>query len=157
MQVLDDLIDFKKNRGANYASETAYWLIVDWDGRELSEMNRIADRATENGCHMADSNPCFEIWLFQHFSSVQKFKGFAGDAASKGCSRVITELKKQFDEHYDKSKYNVLRYLRKVDSAIRNSTADDQSGDEFRTEYAGSRVYRLVESIIDSSPNNPRH
>jgi len=152
IQVLDDLICFKKNRGTKYAQGTPYWLIVDWDGRESSEIEAVAGKAKENGCRLADSNPCFEVWLFQHYSSLRKIKGLAGDAVEGGCSRIIRELKKKkYDPNYDKSKYDVLKYLGCLDAAVINASGDDFESDDERMTLAHSRVYKLVESIINSS------
>ncbi len=108
-EILNDLVRYRSQQERSRRKIDEYWIVFDHDDTKDHELKQVFKRAKKEKICVADSNPCFEVWLFQHFSPVQKFKGFAGDAASKGCSRVISELKRQFDKHYDKNKYNVSR------------------------------------------------
>ena len=156
-QVLEDLISFKEQYGENYPEGTTYWLVVDRDRRTFSEMNLIAEKAKKNSCCLVDSSPCFEVWLFQHFASIRDTKGFEGNAAHGGCKYVIEVLRSKYDSHYDKSKYNVEKYLKLIEAAVSNAMADDSSRDEYSDFDVGSRVYRLAQAIIDSSTQGLLH
>ena len=157
-QVLADLVKFKDSEGVKYAEGTPYWLVIDVDGRPKSEIDEIANRANSQGCQLADSNPCFEIWLLQHFSRVSQIKRLSGDAIASGCSKVIDKLQsKGFDPSYRKTRYDTSKYMERLEDAISNAAQDDRIDDEHKGRIAGSRVYKLAQSIIDSSPNRLLH
>ena len=147
MQVLDDLIAFKNAHSEKYLSDTSYWLIIDRERRPSSEMTKLANKAKENGCILADSNPCFEVWLFQHYRTITSVKGLAGQILHGGCSKMINHLRKQpYDPSYDKSKYRVANYLARLEPATANAKTDDTDCGESFLAGAGSRVYQVVES-----------
>ena len=157
-QVLDDLLNFKDAHSENYPEETPYWLVIDVDGRHKSKIDEIDNEANSHGCHLAESNPCFEIWLLQHFSRVSQIKGLSGDATAGGCSAVIQHLRSErFDPSYDKAKYNTSKYIDRLEVAISNAEQDDRVDEEFGSRVVGSRVYKLAQSIIDSSSQRALH
>lgn len=156
MQVLDDLIKHKDRSSRLRKHIVGYWIVIDNDGRRQKQLDDVVSRACQNDCFIADSNPCFEVWLIQHFASVTNVGGFLGNARAKGCDFVIGLLKKNYDRSYEKSRYDVTKYMTKIADAVSNAQLDDKTvgEDELRTNSVGSRVYKLAQSIIDSSPNN---
>ena len=81
--VLDRLISYKKEYDLDDNDEL--WLMIDvdrWGDRKLSE---IAMHANQRGFDMAVSNPCFEVWLYLHFSFI------SGNISN--CGRVKQILK----------------------------------------------------------------
>lgn len=56
---------------------------------------------------------------------------------------------------YSKSNLKTSCYLPNVDAAIANARASDVKESDRWLNQIGSRVYKLAQSIIDSSPNNP--
>ncbi len=118
----------------------------------LSEVTR---QAQQKGYFIADSNPCFETWLLLHFDSLDELKELTCETATK-CDKVITKLThKDFDPSYTKSKMDTAIYIDRVLTAIANAKQMDVQSNGRYLNQIGSRVYRLVESIIQSSPNNP--
>ena len=150
-QVLQKLLNFKDTQGQTYAPETPYWLVIDTDGRDFSELTDVAREAEKEDCLLAESNPCFEAWLIQHFTSVRAIKGLSGDLVAGGCAKAVEQLRKpSFDPKYNKSRYNVDMYLDRLNDAVSNALADDSQDKDLTLTSAGSRVYKLVESIINS-------
>ncbi len=135
--------------------EEEFWAVFDTDRRPTELLSRVAEEAKLKNYFVADSIPCFEVWLVQHFNSLRNLSGFAGDAEVGGCDRVIGFLRKRFDPTYHKSKYDVSKYVDRLDNAICNAEKDDTEKHEAMFSTTGSRVYKLAQSIIDSSPNNP--
>ncbi len=151
-EILSDLLKYSSQQENAKKKLDQYWIVIDHDDREDHELEQVIRKANSERVFVADSNPCFEVWLFQHYSSLWKIKGLAGDAAERGCSRIIRELKKnKYDPNYDKSRYVVVKYLNMLEDAIRNSQQDDLIEEELRAQFAGSRVYKLAQSIIDSA------
>ena len=58
---------------------------------------------------------------------------------------------------YSKSKLKTSDYLPHISTAIENARKSDIRPNDRWLNQIGSRVYKLVQSIIDSSPNNPLH
>ena len=73
--------------------------------------------------------------------------------------KVIEALRKHIEPNYHKTKYNVSAYVERREVAIENAKNSDKCRNETWLNQIGSRVYKLVESIINSatSPNNPSH
>lgn len=134
--------------------EERYWAIFDTDRRPIETLQQVAIRAAKKRIRLAVSNPCFELWLLLHFGSLASLRGLEGSAATGGCESVINYLRKRFDKDYDKSNFDPAKYMNQIDAAISNATASGSEDNDW-TRTVGSRVYRLVQSIIDSSPHNP--
>lgn len=114
-------------------------------------MNNVAQEAKQKNYHLADSNPCFELWLLLHYKRLNELKGLEG-AATDGCKSVEKELKK-FDSTYAKSKYDTSKYIKNIDKAIKNAKRTDTQSQDRWLNQIGTRVYRLAKSIVDSSPS----
>lgn len=106
--------------------------------------------AKNNQVSVADSNPCFEAWLIQHFSPLTDIVALSHVNPVKSCAYVIeNHLKRQdFDPSYKKGSLDSDLYMPNVDSAILNAEYDEETArnsDDFN--YTGSRVYKLVKRI----------
>ena len=66
MQVLDDLIDYIGQESPGRNNAKAHMIVIDNDGRPPEVMDEVITKATENCVSVADSNPCFELWLLFH-------------------------------------------------------------------------------------------
>ena len=148
----------KRKDDHGIALDERYWAVFDIDSRPIEMFRSVAARAARKKIILAASNPCFELWLLLHFGSLSQLSGLEGSAASGGCDRVIDYLRRRFDKDYDKSSFNPSKYVEKINAAICNGKASDSSDDDAWMNSVVSRVYQLVESIVNSapSPNNPR-
>ena len=150
-QVLSRLAKYQPKHGDIRAGDDL-WLVIDKDDRDLSAIFSTADFRKYL---FADSNPCFELWLIMHCKALHEVQGLEGSAAVGGCDKVIEELRKHIDPNYHKTNYQVDAYVDQRKVAIANAkTADSNRGDRWLNQI-GSRVYKLAQSILDSSPNHP--
>ncbi len=117
-------------------------------------MKAVAKQAEDNDCLLAESNPCFEVWLILHYGKIQDYKGLAGDVEIGGCNSAIRFLKQRLDTKYHKTRYDAETYVTEIERAIANARAGDSNPNSPLLDQVGSRVYKLAQSIIDSSPNH---
>ena len=155
---LDQQAKKRKNDHGNILDEK-YWAVFDTDNRPIRTLRQVASKAARKKYCLAVSNPCFELWLLLHYGSLANMKGLEGSAATGGCESTIAYLKRRYDKTYEKSTLEPSEYVERVAEAINNATASDSDEDDAWMASVSSRVYKLVESIIESatSPNNPRN
>ena len=142
--------EIEKEYGKHEKDE--FWAVIDRDNWPPETLDKIASQAEDKKYRLADSNPCFELWLLLHHKRLSELKGLEGRAATGGCDSVKRELKK-FDENYNKSKYNTERYIEKIGNAIQNAKETDTESQVRWLNSIGTRVYLLAQSVIDSSPS----
>ena len=157
MQVLGDLLDFKAKNARERKTSDKYWLVIDHDNTDEVELRRVIDKAKANKVCVADSRPCFEVWLLAHFAQLHHFENLES-GGRRACSPAERHLQK-VDSTYNKDnkgKYKASDYMGKIDQAIANTKTEDRNPTGDLLEYRGSRVYKLIESIrnFSTSPNN---
>lgn len=150
-QVLDKLLSKKQELEKENPKSYQYWIVIDHDRRPCTELKQVMEDADANNVSLADSNPCFEVWLIQHFSSITEILELSHINQVKSCGYVIeTHLKRpDFDPKYKKRNLDDDIYIPKVYSAIKNAEFDELATkdlDEFK--YTGSRVHNLVKEIL---------
>ncbi len=129
-----DLYDFDE--------EDEFWLVLDVDRWVKKEqLIAICPQARQKRYQLAISNPCFEIWLCLHFGDL-----FPED---RTCKHFEARLRNILGS-YNKSNLDVLAYTPNVKSAIVRSRSLDLNLNEYWTSQLGTRVYKLVESILQS-------
>lgn len=149
-QVLDKLLCRKQELNSEELKTYHYWIVFDHDLRQRPELEKVMKDAEDNEISVADSNPCFEAWLIQHFGPLAEILELSHRKPVKGCRYVINNhLKKpEFDPKYRKGRLDSSIYMPKVNSAIENAEYDEDIAsnvDDFR--YTGSRVHKLVKEI----------
>ena len=157
-QVVDRLDKQKSPRKKDHDVELfeEFWAVIDRDKWSPETLDKVAKHAKGKGYKFADSNPCFDLWLLMHLASLGECKGLAGSAEIGGAKKVLQKLK-EMDPGFDKAKYKAANYVEKVETAIKNAQKTDTEPDTRWLNQIGSRVYKLAQSIIASSPNNPGH
>ncbi len=158
-QVLASLSEY--NSKYELGGNDELWLVIDRDRWEVSMLNRVTQEALQKGFCVADSNPAFELWLLFHHQSLDDYtcEELAElEANKKSGTRTTLELELiSILGSYSKSNLKTSCYLANVDVAIANARASDIKESDRWLNQIGSRVYKLAQSIIDSSPNNPRN
>ena len=142
----------KERKRIERNDKTEFWAVVDHDKRSIEELETFRQRAMTKRYFIADSNPCFELWLILHFKALTEIRGLAGSAEASGCRPIETTLR-QFDDSFNKSQYNPSKYITRIEQAVSNAMANEAQR-IVSSSPVGTRVYKLVQSIIDSSPNN---
>ncbi len=148
-QVLDKLLHKKQELARKELNSYRYWIVIDHDRRARPDLEQVMQDAEANQISVADSNPCFETWLIQHFSSLTDILQLSHVNQVKSCDYVIDEHLKRFDPEYRKDRLDSTIYMPKVNSAIENAEYDEDIAsnlDDFK--YTGSRVQKLVQDIL---------
>jgi hypothetical protein len=66
--VLERLLQFKAKQ--DLQDDDVCWMVIDVDGN-AHKLPQIIKNAKSNGCKVALSNPCFEIWLSLHRGDIK--------------------------------------------------------------------------------------
>jgi hypothetical protein len=129
-----DLYDFDE--------EDEFWLVLDVDRWvKKDQLIAVCPQARQKGYQLAISNPCFEIWLCLHFGDLLP--------EDRTCKDFEIRLRNILGS-YNKSNLDVLAYTPNVKSAIERSRSLDLNLTQSWTSELGTRVYKLVESILQS-------
>ena len=151
-QVLNYLLCQKQDLAKIELSSYQYWIVIDHDHRPRSELEKVMQDAEANQISVADSNPCFEAWLLQHFSSLTDILQLSHVNQVKSCDYVIDTHLKQFDPEYKKGSLDSTTYMPKVISAIQNAEFDEVTASELDDfTYTGSRVQKLVKEFLSGN------
>lgn len=121
-------------------SDDELWLAIDkdrWTNKALAE---VARRSKAAGFGLALSNPCFEIWLLLHY-----LDDVGGILRSADAEVLLREKR----GGYNKSKYDPADFFGRLDDAIERAKILDIKPRERWPNQVGSRVYRIVESILE--------
>lgn len=157
--VMKELDRIKKQFAQHEGDEL--WLVLDRDKWTEGELSNVAQQVEQKAYSLADNNPCFEIWLLLHHKSLDEYDeesltDLKQNKRQGNRTRLERELV-QLHGSYDKSSLNTSHYIPFVTTAITNAKVTDTHPTDRWLNRIGSRVYKLAESIITASPNNPRN
>lgn len=110
--LLKQAISYKKKETLSGSDEV--WIVFDSDANSDDTLCEVRNRASANNINLAQSNPCFEVWLYYHFFDT-----------SPGEDAPITQI--GWKEYLDKKVpggVNVADCYDKVFAAINNSEAN---------------------------------
>lgn len=137
--VLNRLKEFAKE--TNLQADDQLWLMVDkdrWQNKLLSFVCSHAIKGRKHKAQLSISNPCFEIWLYLHYSNWSK--------GSVNCGDIDKELKSAFGS-YNKSNINIANFAPDVDKAVKRAEKiDTRPGDRWPSN-PGTHVYKVVKEI----------
>lgn len=113
------------------------WFVIDTDTWG-DQIDRLRENCiNHNNWNVAQSNPCFEVWLYYHVGTeVPEFEGM--EAASKWKSFVNQAVKGGFD-----SRKHSIYIKEAISSAKKNYREKDG-----RMEIASTEVFKLAESFF---------
>ncbi|MDE2857128.1 MAG: RloB family protein [Chloroflexota bacterium] len=152
--IIRRLDDIKRKHG--FYEGDKLWLVFDKDDWEDGLLSEVARQANQKGYCLADSNPCFEVWLTMHFASIHESFELSCSGDSVTCDDIIKRLKQDdMDPSYRKSRIDKERYFDRLETAIQHAKLSDIEPKDRYLNQIGSRVYKLAQSIINSSPSNP--
>lgn len=135
------------------------WLVIDRDRWEIPMLSRVTQEALQKGFSVADSNPAFELWLLFHHRSLDDYTckqltELKANRRTGSRTRLEQELI-SICGSYNKSNLKSSDYLPNVEAAIVNARASDVKESDRWLNQIGSRVYKLVDSIISFSRKIP--
>lgn len=151
--VMDMLRDFEAKFSLNEYDEL--WLVIDLDRWGDKKISDIAAQCVQKRYQLAASNPCFEIWLLLHVTSLDHFttdelKRFEENKKETARSPLELELIRICGE-FNKSNLNESYFMPHVETAVVRAKAVDIHPDHRWPNQLGTRVYLLVESIMRHS------
>ncbi len=145
-------LDIEKERIAKKYDpndEDEYWAVIDKDQWDLES---AAKRIRQNRYRLAESYPCFELWLLLHFKQLNELRGLAGRTSGGKC-KPVTDVLKSEDPSYEKGKVTNKRYFdeEETSKAITKAKTFDETRANRPLKRFGTRVYKLIESIRNPS------
>ncbi len=153
--VIAQLSEF--NNEHNLLETDELWLVIDRDKWKPHIWTRVAQEANQKGFLLADSNPCFELWLLLHHRSLECYTDTELREIQDNRKARMRSRKGKLDLElaricgsYNKSNLNTDDYLPHINTAIQNAVKSDISPNDRWLNQIGSRVYKLAQSIIDS-------
>ena len=147
--VLARLESFKKyyEEDDSFGVADEFWLMVDVD--EWPQLVEVTEKAIKYGYQLAVSNPCFEIWLLCHCQTPP--------VGLSKCSDVEYLLGQKFNIKYGKRKklrrFDFPHFRDNIGLAVQRAIASDTGPDDILPQNPGTRVYRVVQSILDLKPH----
>jgi RloB-like protein len=131
------------------------WLVIDIDKWPVQMLSDILTQSRKSQYHIAVSNPCFEVWLLLHRAS---FDDYTDDELNElvenkrtnlaGRTRLEKELMKLCGS-YTKENLDTSHYIPFVEIAVERAQATDTNPEHGWPNQIGTRVYLLVQSIIN--------
>lgn len=151
------LNNYKEQHHNELDQNDELWAVIDHDGRPEKVLNNVAREAKKENYCLADSNPCFELWLLLHHKRLNQFKRLEASGDNRACSPAESELEK-LDRSYDKDnkgRLNTSKYISRITTAIQYAKETDTQETPLLNQI-GTRVYLLAQSVIKSSPSSQR-
>lgn len=143
--IIKDAIRTMNNRGINIDYGDSAFAVFDTDFGKEKQIADARKIARKNGVELALSNPCFEVWLLQHFRYSTRGYGSNDD--------VVSELKNRWpDYHKNIASFHYLSDRTGI--AIDNSKKllefheTVNRGGSIENMNPSSDVYKLVEIIM---------
>lgn len=155
-EVINQLNSFSEEY--NLDTDDELWMVIDrdyqsWDIKMIKSVAQICHQ--KKGYFLALSNPAFEIWLLLHLidctalsqeDKLLLFENRKVTGKKTYSKKMLSDLLGGFNEaNYD---YNI--FVPNVKDAISNSIKIDDNPRTRWPNYLGTRVYKLVQSILYS-------
>ena len=135
--VLERLVHFQQE--AQLGDEDELWLMVDVDRQRGQFLDEVTQIARESGCHLAISNPCFELWLLLHFAET--------DPADTDCQSLEKRLQELLDG-YNKTKLKLSHYRPHIADAVSRAKSLEHRPNLRWPHFPGTHVYKVVEKLL---------
>lgn len=131
------------------------WAVVDKDRWTEKMLSGVAKKCSQNKYfNFCLSNPCFELWLILHLEDVAQYAEEDREKLSEnkkikrnGYTWTKNRLRELMDG-YSESKYEVTKLLPEIEKAIERASKLDSNPNDRWPQSVGTRVYRLVNSIL---------
>lgn len=105
-----------------------------------------------NVLFVANSVPCFEIWLLLHFKYTTQAYVKAGGKSS--CARLVSDLKKPgLLPNYEKNHRNIYELINaKTDTAVRHAKMLEQHNQGIGSDNPSTKMHDLVTYLTSIAP-----
>lgn len=159
--VIERLHDHKRKYAQEEGDE--FWFCIDADhwicGHHQRELSQVLQECRQKGYGIAISNPCFEVWLLLHFTEINdeivlRMLGKNSsetvnieELESLRCDSFVHELR-NFAGQYNKSRVSALKLSAAQVRQATQRAQDRDTGNGDVPQVPGTRVYKLVESLL---------
>jgi len=130
-KAVSHIIKSKEDPNPKYEIYDEIWLVFDTDkwGKQISS---VREECKQKGWNVAQSNPCFEVWLYYHLF---EFKEFDGMEIAENWKTFVNE---KISGGFDSRKHPVL-----IKTAISNS----KKAFDKNITIGSTEIYKLAESF----------
>ena len=143
-------------RQYNIEDDDELWLVIDRDRWHERMLSQVAQLCAQNPhLHFCMSNPCFELWLLLHLEDVNEYDDSTKNdlLLNRKNKSGITWLKKRMKDllgSYAESNYDASGLIPYAPAAMERARKMEVNPQDRWPQTIGSRVYLLMDSIIDN-------
>lgn len=144
------LLEIAKERikCCSFESGDELWIVFDTDDDKLvsreHQINAVREACSRKKCwHYAESNPCFELWLYYHL--LPEKPDFQGCDISSVWKSKLNEL---IPGGFDSRKHSLL-----IADAIENARSNYTVNDNSRPDTGSTELFKLGETIYKMMPD----
>ena len=135
--VIERLDDFVQE--FNLEEDDELWVMFDVDNWGTRKISQIAQLGSQKEYGLAISNPCFEVWLYLHFTTLRD--------NILTCKDFKSFLRRHLGS-YNSARLRLSDFKDHVhDAILRSREIDENSGDRW-PQNIGTHVYKVVEKLI---------
>ncbi|HMQ46645.1 MAG TPA: RloB family protein [Saprospiraceae bacterium] len=123
--------------------EDEVWIVLDsdpdkWDSRR-TQIEEVKKFCMENkGWNVAESNPCFEVWLYYHRSNVKA--EFEGEGSCKNWKQLVDQ---EFKGGFDSRKHPI-----NIETATNNAKLNYAVDENEKPLVGSTAVFRLGHNLL---------
>ena len=115
-----------------YESYDEIWLVFDTDKWGEKQISETREKCKKYNWNVAQSNPCFEVWLFYHLFEFEEFEGMN-----------ISKKWKQFVNSKISGGFDFKKHSIFIETAIKNAKLKFNNS----MDIGSSEVFKLAESF----------
>lgn len=148
-----NLIDGFRNQYSLRPGLDQLWVVIDVDHWGNQKLSSVSSQCSQKGYYLAISNPAFELWLLMHIRKLESYsadelKELLENKKENNRTRLEHELINLFG-YYNKSNLDMNCFTKRVKFAIENARQNDINPEDRWPNGLGTRVYLLVEQIVN--------
>lgn len=139
----------------NIEDDDQLWIVIDKDKWKDKMLSSVAQYCVQkNNLNFCVSNPCFELWLLLHIEDValyskEQWKELEKNRKVNSQDTWLKKRMKDLTEHYHESDYDAAALLSNIKTAIERAKSLDTCLTDRCPQSVGTRVYLLVQSIME--------
>lgn len=156
-EVLNQLNSFAEE--FNLDEKDELWMVIDrdyqsWTIKMIKSVAQICYQ--KRGYYLALSNPAFEVWLLSHLINCldlpeeERLKLIENKKVRNSSKTYSKKKLSDLLGGFNEANYDAKIFIDRVEIAIKNSIDNDKNPRTRWPNYIGTRVYRLVQSILSS-------
>lgn len=132
--LLDRIAKYEDKNGIK--ADDQVWFVLDIDRWTSEAIYAIYQTCqTQKNHHTAISNPCFEVWLYNHFATAHHSK-------FETCKQFKQAIHQQIS-----GGYKVATYVKNIEQAYETSKTADANTNHFLPPHLHTKIYQLYEAL----------